>query len=354
MSKHTIRTAYRTITNPRLESKDGDWLVAYSYRNDGQGRTYSGRERLGALSRDEARVAFEAWKATQAKISSVAAVTILDEILEPYEHMLQAKAHPPRTFLRNAKILRAAIGHAPIGQIDTKLLNDFAAARGIKPQSLRSYVGTLNAAFNFQAHEGKINLAEKRRFKLPQKAPPRDHWLRKEEAEEVYARAMGESIGKAKLKDITLLVALAMDTGARAEALAGLTWDRVQLDTSLIDFRDPNYAPKNKRRVAIRIAKRLQPLLERARRERDLTQDTVLRVQDVSKLFKTWIRSVPEWRGTRIAKTRLHSLRHTFATLLIVERSFPLDRVASLLGDTLKTVSEVYGHLLPSHTDFDL
>jgi integrase len=354
MSKHTIRTAYRTITNPRLESKAGEWLIAYSYRTDGQGRTYSGRERLGAMSRDEARVALEAWKTTQAKISSVVTVTILDQILEPYMHMSLAKAHPPKTFLRNATVLSKALGHTPIGQIDTKLLNDFAAARGIKPQSLRSYVGTLNAAFNFSSHERQISLADKRNFKLPAKAPPRDHWLRRQEADEVHARAMGESIGKAKLADITLLVGLAMDTGARAGALNDLTWDRVHLDAKLIDFRNPNYAPKNKRRVVIRIAKRLQPLLERAYRERDPLQETVLRRTDASVVFKSWIDSVAEWQGTRIGKTTLHALRHTFATLLITERGFPLDRVASLLGDTQKTVSEVYGHLLPSDTDFDL
>jgi integrase len=354
MSKHTIRNAYGTVTNPRLESKAGKWFVAFSYRLDGQGRTYSGRERLGAMSRDEARVSLEAWKATQAKMNAVTAVTILDQILEPYIHMSLAKAHPPETFLRNARVLSKALGHTPIAQIDTKLLNEFAAARSIKPQSLRSYVGTLNAAFNFSSHEGKINLAEKRCFKLPQKAPPRDHWLRRQEADEVHARAMGESIGKAKLMDITLLVALAMDTGARAGALNDLTWDRVHLKTNLIDFRNPNYAPRNKRRVAIRIAKRLQPLLERAYRERDPMQETVLRSRDASKLFKEWIENVPEWMGTRIGKTTLHALRHTFATLLITERGFSLDRVASLLGDTQKTVSEVYGHLLPSDTDFDL
>lgn len=353
MSKHTIGGGRRTIVNPRLEHKDGEWLIAYSYRDQGQGRTYSGRERLGPIDRDEARVAFDAWQATQVQLNQASAIKILNEILDPYEAMLLAKGDGTTTYMRNIQFMRPALGHTPIALIDTKLLNAFAKARGLKPATLRSYVGALNAAMQFAAHEGLLTLAEQRRFKLPPRSQPRDFYLQRDEVEELLAHAHAESADAPKLKPITLLVALAVYTGARRGALIDLAWDRVDLKANTIDFRIPGRTVVNKKRVKIKIFKRLRPILERAYAERASDTGPVLTNKWISEAFVPWVRSI-QWERPRIAKAHLHALRHTFATRLIIDHHVPLDRVASLLGDSLATVSSTYAHLRASDEDFDL
>jgi integrase len=352
MSKHTIHSGQRTIVNPRLEHKDGEWLIAYSYRDQGQGRTYSGRERLGPIDRNEARVAFDAWQATQVQLTRASAVRILNEILDPYEAMLLAKGDPRMTYLNNIRFLRPFLGHTPIALIDTKLLNAFAKARGLKPVTLRSYVGTLNAAMQFAVHEGLLTLAEQRRFKLPPRSQPRDFTLQRDEVEELLARAHAESADTPRLKEITLLVALAVHTGARRGALIDLTWDRVDLKANTIDFRIPGRTVVNKKRVKIKIFKRLRPILERAWTERESDTGPVL-TRWIGEAFTPWVRNI-QWERPRIAKAHLHALRHTFATRLIIDCHVPLDMVASLLGDSLATVSSTYAHLRASDEDFDL
>jgi integrase len=353
MSKHTLRSGQRTIVNPRLEHKDGEWVITYSYRDQGQGRTYSGRERLGPIDRDEARVAFGAWQATQVQLTRASAVRVLNEILDPYEAMLLAKGDPKMTYLNNIRFMRPLLGHTPIALIDTRLLNALAKARDLKPVTLRSYVGALNAAMQFAAHEGLLTLAEQRRFKLPPRSQPRDFYLQRDEVDELLTRAHAESEGHPKLKPITLLIALAVDTGARRGALIDLTWDRVDLKANTIDFRIPGRTVVNKKRVKIKIFKRLRPTLERGYGERGADTEPVFTNKWIGEAFVPWVQSI-EWERPRIAKAHLHALRHTFATRLIIDHHAPLDMVASLLGDSLATVSSTYAHLRASDEDFDL
>lgn len=67
-----------------------------------------------------------------------------------------------------------------------------------------------------------------------------------------------------------------------------------------------------------------------------------------------WTRDAFEAAGIRYGREgdglTYHSLRHTFASWL-VQQDVQLLKVAHLLGDTVKMVEEVYGHLLP--TDYE-
>ena len=66
------------------------------------------------------------------QLTRASAVQILNEILDPYEAMLLAKGDPRMTYLNNIRFLRPLLGHTPIALIDTKLLNAFAKARGLR------------------------------------------------------------------------------------------------------------------------------------------------------------------------------------------------------------------------------
>ena len=111
----------------------------------------------------------------------------------------------------------------------------------------------------------------------------------------------------------------------------------------------------NKKRVKIKIFKRLRPILELAydrARASDIGAGALTQL-DLGEAFVPWVQGIT-WERPRIAKAHLHALRHTFATRLIIDHRAPLDMVASLLGDSLATVSSTYAHLRASDEDFDL
>jgi integrase len=314
----------------------------------------SGRQRIGPVTRAQAEVAFAAWEAAQTALTNLTPIKVLDQILTPYEVSLLARTRRPETQLINLKALRQALGRMPIESIDRQTLDDYARRRGLKPQSLRRAVAVLNAAFQFNFDDGKLPLAEMRKFKLPPNGAVRTWFLDREQEEEFYARAMGDSIGKPRLTTITKLVGLALDTGTRLDMMCRLTWDRIDLKTSTIDFRIPGEPmPKNKKRVKIAIRKRLRPLIERAHRERGANEVFFLDHRKADLLFVKWLKAQKDWARTHFAKAHVHGFRHTFITLLSRHSSLSLGEIASLVGDTEHTISKHYSHHRESHTITD-
>jgi integrase len=299
-------------------------------------------------------VAFAAWEALQTSLTNLTPIKVLDQILTPYEASLLTRTRAPVTQLLNLRRLRAAFGHLPIASIDQQMLDDYGRQHGIKPQSLRRTITTLNAAFAYAHKDRKLTLAECLKFRLPAPGAPRTWFLDKDEEAEFHARAMGDSLGKARLTTVTKLVALALDTGARLSAMTDLTWAQIDLKTNSIDFRVPGVAyPKNKKRVKIAIRARLRPLIERAWRERTPGEATFLDHRKADLVFAKWLRAQDDWRGTPFAKAHVHGFRHTFITLLSRAGKLSLGEIAKLVGDTERMISDVYSHHRESHTITD-
>ncbi len=355
MSKLTIATPLRTYINPRLKQdpKTKHYSIEFTYINSGQGRRLSGRQRLGPVSRAQAELAFAAWEAAQNQVAQSTPVRILDQILTPYESALKARVRRPETALTNVRQMRTAFGHLPIATIDAATLLDYQRQQRIQPQTLRRIIATLNAAFTFAFKDGKLPLAEMRKFPLPPTGARRTWFLDEDQEPVFHARAMGDSIGKAKLTAVTKLVALGLDTGARLGAMKELTWDRIDLKHNTIDFNVPGVAtPKNKRRVKISIRKRLRPLLERAYRERD-ANETFFLPASADEALRRWLDEQEDWSDAHFAGAHVHGFRHTFISLLVRNSPLTLGDIASLVGDTTRMIDEVYGHLRKSHTITD-
>lgn len=162
-------------------------------------------------------------------------------------------------------------------------------------------------------------------------------WLTREEAARLLAACEAHRV--------RLFVTIALNTAARSGAILALTWDRVDLNGRMIDFRVPGTTRTRKRRARVRI------------------NDTLADAPASPRALST-TEYVIEWAGARIERikhgfrnsaTRAglkgvtpHVLRHTAVTWMLQSRISPWD-VAGMAGRTVEMVQNVYGHHHPDY-----
>lgn len=209
------------------------------------------------------------------------------------------------------------------------------AKDGCKPSTIRTEMQALRAATRWAVKKGWISAAPD--IPLPPRSEPRARWLRRDEADRLLAACQAVHV--------RLFCTIALMTAARRGAILGLTWDRVDLDAGLIDFRIPGKAATRKRQVQTPINDTLRAALVEARR------------------FSTCAHVV-EWSGGPVASVRKgvaeaarraglsgvtpHVFRHTAVTWMM-QAGVSMFDAASYAGMTAEMVEKVYGHHHPDH-----
>jgi integrase len=171
-------------------------------------------------------------------------------------------------------------------------------------------------------------------IEAPPAGKPRDRWLTRAEAAQLLAACQAPHV--------RLFVALGLYTAARAGALLGLTWERVDLAGGRIYLGDDI---GNKRRAVVPIPDALRPYLLEARA--GATRDAVIEhggraVASVKTGFNAACR-----RAGLVGVTP-HTLRHTAATWMVAG-GVPLHEVARYLGDSERTTERVYAKHSPDY-----
>lgn len=177
-------------------------------------------------------------------------------------------------------------------------------------------------------------------------AAPRERWLTRKEVaalfRELHKREDGSDEWKRRAH-VLLFCRLALYTGARTGAILDLTWDRVDFDGELIDFRVPGRRATKKRRVMAPMTPLLRRMLEHEKR-------------------RSKSRHVISWAGERIDRIAKaanaaaeranikgfspHVLRHTTASWA-VQRRIPIYTVGKMLGQNVASTTERYAKLAP-------
>ncbi|QIQ86257.1 site-specific integrase [Erythrobacter sp.] len=213
--------------------------------------------------------------------------------------------------------------------------------KGISNSTIRRELGALVAALNFCHREGKLTRVV--HVPLPEKAPPKDRWLtRNEMAALLWASRCGHPRTRAYLP---LYMLIGIYTGARTEAILSLTWDRVDLERRRIDFQIPGRRRTKKRRPTIPIPERLLTFLRYAYRRRTANDGPVVhnRGKPITRII----------RGFKAAAKRAdlpditpHVLRHTIATWMALD-GVSMYEIAAYLGQDVATTSRIYSHHSP-------
>lgn len=199
---------------------------------------------------------------------------------------------------------------------------------------------------------------------LPPEGAPREVYLDKATERAFYAHCsrvfrrtkLGVGTPDVQMRAKTvrraaLFSMIALSTAARAQAIIGLTWDRVDLARKLIDFRDGTLRATKKRRVPVPMEDRLWRELARAWIEQGKPQvgPVLGSFGELRKSFETLKAGFVGPRG-RVLPPDLtrHDLRRTWATLA-AQDGVPMFQIAGMLGDTLETVEKHYAHHSPEY-----
>ena len=260
------------------------------------------------------------------------------EILDAYLANRRQRGIPGADRLGWAhKPLARRLGHKAASTIGEADAHAYATQRGkeVAPATVRTELQALRAALRWAASERLITEAP--RIPMPPRPEGRIRWLTREEADKLIAGC--------RAPHVRLFVTIALHTAARSSAILSLTWDRVDLDRRLLDFREPGRAATRKRRVPVPINDTLATALREAQ-------------------AAATCEYVVEWAGDRIdrikhgfhdaaARAELagvtpHVLRHTAVTWMLQAGVDPWE-VAGLAGMTVEMVQATYGHHHPEH-----
>lgn len=318
-----------------VKARTGYYEVRWS--DGGRSRTVSTRTR----DRVEAQAFRSAWIAAQRDGLGAKEPTV-GELIDLYE-----KFHVEANGITEAqkfslKPVRAFFGSVQPSLVGPALVDDYRLERlsaKRKDSTIRRELGALSTVLHWAVRHRRVDLARPPAIGLPPPGPPRTRFLVEEDEVLFHALAMGDSIGEKRLTRLTRFVAIALDTGARKEAIEGLTWDRVDLVRGLIDFRDPQRRATKKRRVVVPISDRLMPMLVVAHRQR-VSEFVLDNDGDMRSAWRTF-RTASPW-----PKLGMHDLRRTWASLA-VQNGVPIADVAEVLGDTVPTVMKHYAQFIP-------
>ncbi|MCV2216872.1 tyrosine-type recombinase/integrase [Thauera sp. Sel9] len=218
-------------------------------------------------------------------------------------------------------------------------------ADGVKVSTVRRELRVFCAAINFVRLEHDLHELPNPVAKLGLSAEePRVRWITQEEA----ARLVAAAERVARRPHLSAFIRLALNTGCRRGELLGLEWSRVDVDRRffLLEARHT----KGRKRRTVPLNDDALGALERLKRwqaERLSGSPWVFGWRPGSRIttFKTAWRSSLERAG--IDDFRIHDLRHTFASWLVMQ-GVSLYVVKDLLGHASITQTEIYAHLAPS------
>jgi integrase len=260
-----------------------------------------------------------------------------------------------------ASQLVTVFGDRPLESIDVSDVNRYLAewAGRLKPKSLRNALSLLHKIFDDAREEGYVAVNRLHRSKALQ----RPKALREEDEPEIDVLTPGElhQLFDALDGDSYPLFLTAVFTGLRLGELLGLQWGdldvrarRVHVRRSV--YRGEFYLPKTKRsKRAVDVGDQLLSVLDGIRLARFgaepappealIFPSATSGPLDPDNLrHRVW---APALAKAKLRHVRIHSLRHTYASMLIAQGE-NIKYISSQLGHaSVQITIDRYGHLFP-------
>lgn len=299
----------------------------------------------------ELRAALVAFAAKQAKEELRSNGTLIAGILDAYlEHRIAdgKQAHPITTQI---KALKGFFANTHPHDVTEALCKQYAAWRGLdkdgnqvlSSSTILSELTRLSTALSWAAKRDVVEGWRDERdvpvMWFPQPAPAKDRVLTEDEALRL--------IHATTEQHTRLFILLALYTGARRQAILELTWDRVDLDKCIVNYKVPevvNLLVKTvkKGRSAPHIPDEIVGEL-RSAKEQAKSKFVIEREGRPVKSIRTSLEASVTRAGLE-AGVGAHTLRHTFASWCEA-MGVPATAVARALGHKKEsTTKENYQH----------
>ena len=240
------------------------------------------------------------------------------------------------------------------GDSDVTKINESHVERYINWRSetvsegtLRRELGALSAAFNHAIKKQKWRIENPcLKAEVPKEPKGRVRYLTRSEAKRLLRAA--------ELPYLVDFIELALNTGCRKGELLNLKWENVDFSTRLVYLDqtksgDWQTVPINEaaRQVLVRRMRLRDQICPNSQwvffhRVPALNSKVGDRVKNIRRSFKS------ACNRAGIENFRIHDLRHTFASWLVME-GVPLFEVSKLLRHASIQMTERYAHLAPDH-----
>lgn len=176
-------------------------------------------------------------------------------------------------------------------------------------------------------------------IKRPRRPAPRERHLTKDEAKVLLEAA-------APSPHVQIFIVLALTTGARAQAIYDLTWDRVDMVRDLIDYRVPGEDRPMKGRVICPMNKTCKAAILKAQ-SRAVSDHVVEWAGKKVGNIKKGIAAAA--RRAKLKDVTPHVFRHT-AAVWMAEAETPMPEIAQFLGHSDYRITErVYARFSPTY-----
>lgn len=336
------------MSEPKLvKSKRGVYEIRWSAWDDKKNRLMSKSLSTRQSSWAEASTVFAAFLSTLNRAEQELTSPQINELIALYKSSLESDESTQNICLKH---LERELGSERVVDITEECIQTYRRARGVKDGTLRRELGVLVAVFNHAVKMKRIKRDDINYFTMPAQSPSRHVFLNPEQEPLFHAAALAHTQEGARLTRLSRFVAIALNTGARREAILDLKWEHIDPVSNTIDFRLSQDTLSNKRRSLVPISKRLKPLIARMYDERisldpkhpeTLSEYVLDHNGAIKSQWERWIAKTP-W-----AHIHIHDLRRTFATLLVM-KGVPIPTVAGLIGDNPITMLKTYSVYVPA------
>jgi integrase len=252
-----------------------------------------------------------------------------------------------------AGALKAAVGDLRVDQVNQSQWDRYAAQRVTRPPArgdkskhkprpvstgtLRREFNVLRAALRLAWKDGY--LVKPPAIDAPPDSAPRDRFLTKDEARKLIAACV--------TPHVRVFLAIALFTGARKGSILALSWDRVNFQTGMIDFQEPDRRLTSRRRSVVPINASLLPVLETANRVKQSNHVVEYFGKPVPTGLRWSFRRLCERAGLNWVPTP-HHIKHSVASWFAMER-VPIDQAADWLATDPRTLRRVYRKFDPAY-----
>ena len=317
----------------RVVKHRGMWAVRFDGRRLSTG--YRAEPHLFERAEQAARQILEDWRRFEAAKAGAGCAQIVDAYLADMPKRANPKQVTDAAKYGAERVKAHFSSHRPhqVSREECRAYVEKRRGDGVSDGTIRRELSILQAALRW------ADPATPARFDLPAPPPPRDRWLTRDEFQKL--------IDAADLPHVKTFLHIAIATGARKEAILGMTWQtHVDLEKGSIW---PGFKAGGKNRAQplpmTPDCKAALSVAESAATSAYVIEWAGKPVKDIRRA----LRRVYERAGLTDVKAPAHVLRHT-AGAWMAQAGVPLHEIARRLGhSSIRVTERHYAHL---HPDF--